>query len=326
MSFSEHRSPTPRLHRPLVCPIGGKRWPARGPTIAAWMLTSLRGFETERALRDDTPVAGSVADRDGHQSPQELPGGGVLTGQEVRLAAMLQLLAGVEVLRSLAALYLAHPEVPITRGYVPLLRSLQEHFGRVIWLLAPGCPLVDLGGFYHHYWYDEAYSERIDRLRLLQLEACRDDARAARARADKEGREAAERSKKLFQVGDKIRDQNLSYTYLAEVCEHAALQRHSILVDRTKVPYNRLSESAHGGIRGIFNDVELQDDGWLRFKVDHAKLDAVALLAGAWWSAAADVMCWYQRWDGVRALRLFRETRDQLFKVPPHRLTGSASL
>ena len=50
----------------------------------------------------------------------------------------LSMLGAADMLRGVATLYGASPVVPLSRSHFPIVRSIQEHVGQVIWLLEPG--------------------------------------------------------------------------------------------------------------------------------------------------------------------------------------------
>jgi hypothetical protein len=115
-------------------PAGGRTWPQRGQALAAWLELGVDAYQDLGAAHGFEPVAGSVAAADRL----------TLTAHEPRHAsaapwfAILTLTGAGEMVRGLAALYWSTSYRELTRGHLPVMRSIQEHVGRVVWLCEPG--------------------------------------------------------------------------------------------------------------------------------------------------------------------------------------------
>lgn len=118
----------------MSSPLSAQEWPDRGPVLAGWLNGAVDDFHTLVQYHGTRACVDSLAWCDEHT----LVEGESRIGSSGAWFALLTLGGTAELLRSLSVLYRAVRQVPLTRGYVPIVRSIQEHLGRVIWLCEPG--------------------------------------------------------------------------------------------------------------------------------------------------------------------------------------------
>jgi hypothetical protein len=203
-------------------PATGSEWPDKGPATAAWMVT---GIEAWRAI--NARYEGKGTPRSNDETDRLTVHRDVHSG-EIGHTALLTMGGGTEMLRGLAALYYAHPTFPLTRAHLPTFRSLQEHCGRVIWLLEPGTEvgptsgtLTDDAEFSRS---TAAFHDRAARMRVLNEELVDDQLSAAQKQGDTKAESQAQldgglspgaRGKARRRDGDSFP----GYTLFAELCE-----------------------------------------------------------------------------------------------------------
>lgn len=292
-------------------PAAGSKWPDKGPAIAAWMVT---GIETWREIQVRYEGRGTPGSND--ETDRLTIHGDARLG-EIGQTAQLILGGATEMLRGLAALYYAHPTFPLSRGHLPTFRSLQEHCGRVIWLLEPGTEIGPTSGALaddaHFSRGTAAFHERAARLRMLNEELVDDQLAAARKNGDGQaehqaqldgGRSSSARKKARSKSGDVFP----GFTGFAELCEQKTQELHLAQPTRTLAPYSRVSDTSHGGLLGLLGDSQPGPGGTRPFTSDQRDLEAVAVRAGYWWQTAIALCCGYHGWEWENGFRVFDET------------------
>ena len=113
-------------------------WPERGRTLAVWLdhgrAAWLRlGTANQWQTAADSPLR--LDDLTLHAGAKSSNSGWF---------ARLTMLGAADMLRGVAALYASTPVVPLSRAHFPVVRSVQEHLGQVIWLLEPGIQITPI--------------------------------------------------------------------------------------------------------------------------------------------------------------------------------------
>lgn len=296
-------------------PVSGGTWPDKGPAIAAWMVTGIeawRAIETRYAGKG-SPGSFDEADRltiqqDGH------------TG-EIGPTALLIVGGATDMFRGLAALYYAHAKFPLTRAHLPVLRSLQEHCGRVMWLLGPGiqvgpssATLPDDPNFTNS---TANFHDRVARMRMLREEHLDDRLAAAKKECDAQGEVQATAEGALSRGGrsrarKRANEPFPGPTAFAELCEEQTQLLHLMRPEKTRAAYGRVSETAHGGLLGLLSDSRGTADGRRAYTSDPADHEAVAVTAGSWWLTAVGFSCSYFGWEWEADFKPFDDARRTL--------------
>jgi hypothetical protein len=299
----------------LASPADGATWPAKGLAIANWMIT---GIEMWRAI-DEENNGVPASDSCGH-------GDALTIHSTIRLGEIGQVVrflvgGATEMFRGLASMYNNHDSFPLIRAHLPLVRSLQEHCGRVIWLLEPG---AEIGALSPTPIYDavadaEAFQERALRLKMLHDELLDDRLAAARKRQDQVSIDLA-----VSDGGCSTRLRRASrtaageifpgYSGFAEICENRLQKLHLLSPQLTTVPYGRISETSHGTLLGLFGDTVATGQTTRRFIVDERSLEAVAARAGLWWQTAVGIQCSYFGWPWEELSQPFDGAYASLFR------------
>lgn len=292
-------------------PAAGSEWPAKGPAIAAWMVTGIEAWREIQARYEGTGTPGSNDEADRLTLHPDVRSG------EIGQTAQLILGGATEMLRGLAALYYAHPTFPLTRGHLPTFRSLQEHCGRVIWLLAPGTEIGPTSGALaddaQFSRGTAAFHERAARLRMLNEELVDDQLAAARKNGDAQAEHQAQLDGGLSSSARKKARSKSGVTFpgftgFAELCEQKTQALHLAQPTRTLAPYSRVSETSHGGLLGLLSDSQPGPAGTRPFTSDESDLEAVATRAGYWWQTAIALCCGYLGWEWESEFSAFDET------------------
>ena len=297
-------------------PAGGSVWPDRGPAIGAWLVTGIEAWrEIETRYRGKgTPASNDEADR--------LTIHPHVRSGEIGRTALLITAGATEMLRGLAALYLAHRQFALTRAHLPIFRSLQEHCGRVMWLLEPGTAIGPSPGTLPDDAYftrnTAAFYERAARMRMLNEELLDDRLAGARKQADVKQEQQATHDGGLSQDARKrarrqAGDVFPGYALFAEICEARTQQLHLTVPGRTRAPYGRVSETSHGTLLGLLSDTQPGPDGTRRFTSDEPDLEAVAASAGCWWETAIALCCAYLGWEWELDFQAFDDAYQALF-------------
>jgi hypothetical protein len=235
--------------------------------------------------------------------------------------ALLTLMGAAEMIRSFASLYAQSIDRPLTRGHLAVMRSIQEHLGRVIWLLEPGASVTSLGAAPATPTSDP-FAERRLRNLLLHQEWMKDCASSAKLEQSpelaafeaglSEATTAVDTAKQVLQQPDaKIP----SPTQFAELCMTVSAQLHGAAKIQPKAAYKRLSETAHGGLWGLLGDRTVGPDDLWRFEQNDADLDACASTVAAWWVTGVALLSAVYGWDADKVLGDFEATRMALY--PP---------
>jgi hypothetical protein len=292
-------------------PATGGEWPDKGPAIAAWMVTGIEAWRMIQVRHEGTGTPDSNDEADRLTLHPDVRLG------EIGQTAQLILGGATEMLRGLAALYFAHPTFPLTRGHLPTFRSLQEHCGRVIWLLEPGTEvgptsgaLADDSQFSRG---TAAFHERAARLRMLNEELADDRLAAARKMGDTQAENQAQADGGLSSGARRSArstsgDRFPGFTGFAELCEQKTQELHLAQPTRTLAPYSRVSETSHGGLLGLLSDSRPGPAGTRPFTSDERDLEFVATRAGYWWQTAIALCCGYLGWGWEDEFRPFDET------------------
>jgi hypothetical protein len=298
-------------------PADGQTWPERGRTIAAWLNMAVVAQRDLVAANGSFPAKGSLAWHDEHT---------LTTGSRLAAGggwfARLTMGGAAELLRSLCVLYDRSGEVPLTRGHLPLVRSIQEHLGRVVWLCEPGAhvfgpedhpavPPEDDWSERRHRALLVAKEWAADRLSDLELAAADDDA-IEKAR-DWLSTLKEEASQSAGAVDDR-RETVPGVASFAAVVEEVSIKLYGVRGDlRPRRPYKRLSESAHGGLYGLHGDKAINEIGHYVFEPNTEELDGVASRVAAWWTTSMLLLGAYHGWEAEQALGLFTATWRHLY-------------
>jgi hypothetical protein len=281
------------------------------------MVTGIEAWRSLEAANDGEGVNGSADYFDRLTLSTELRTG------EIGQTALLMAGGATEMLRGLATMYHSHATFPVARAHLPVFRSLQEHCGRLLWLLNPGTEYgptsgVRLDDEAHTQWV-AAYQERAVRMRQLNEELL--DDRLAAARKNDEPAEVTQlevngaltstkRQKARHDRGDPPFP---SYSDFAKLAEDSTQQLHLHLPERTRAPYGRVSETSHGTLLGLLSDSSPLPDGRRKFTSDEKDLEAVAARAGRWWITMVAMCGVYFGWDWEPMFKPFDEAQGDLF-------------
>jgi hypothetical protein len=223
-----------------------------------------------------------------------------------------------ELMQSLSVLYASSPEVPLTRGHIPLVRAIQEHLGRVVWLIEPGFHPADEPDDGSDDW-----EERHFRSILIAREWASDwvssikmndpDGEAAEE-ASAESKRLGKLVKRKIQGSKQFATSFPGNTKFAERIEAVSDLYHQGERDvALGAPYKRFSETSHGLLLGLYSDKSVSAEGRYQFLQDNVSLDAIASRVAAWWSAALGMLCSYYGWSGPEGLRHFYELWHSLY-------------
>lgn len=297
-------------------PATGAAWPDKGPAIAAWFVTGIEAWRQIVGNYGSKGTPGSNDDVDRVTLHPDVQSG------EIGQTALLMFAGATEMLRGLGALYHAYPQFPLTRAHLPTFRSLQEHCGRVIWLLEPGTEIGPTSGTLpddaRYTTSTAAFHERAMRLRMLKEELLDDRLAAAKKQGDTQAEAQARIEGALTLANRRDRRQQSGenfpgYASFAEICERSTQAIHLAAPDRTKGPYGRVSETSHGGLFGLLGDSSVSPNGLRQFTTNFEDLEGVAARAGHWWQTAIAYCCTYFGWDWEATFKPFDETLVALF-------------
>lgn len=295
-------------------------WPSKAGAIAGWLR---EGIEQWREVQAQHDGRGSPNSLDFHDrltlDPQVRSG-------EIGQTALLIAGGATEMLRGVASLYAGHLQFPITRFHLPVVRSLQEHAGRALWLVAPG---MELGTETSGQLADDAkitkstaaFHERVRRLRQIKEELLDDHLRAAGKYDDADEQrkwiEAGALSQKQRRQGrQRVGEEPMpTYTEFAELAERSTQQLHLRDPERTNAIYSRISATGHGTLLGMLADSD--QHGALRpFISDDRDLEFVAARAGRWWITMIAVCSAYFAWEWEAAFANWDQLQRTLFDQP----------
>jgi hypothetical protein len=242
---------------------------------------------------------------------------------EIGQTALLIIGGATEMLRGLASMYECHLRFPIARAHLPVVRSLQEHCGRVIWLLEPGMEFGDsarpINDDEAHSAGTAAFRERANRMAMLNEELL-DDRLAAAKKLGDASEVAATRSAGALKPEKRRAERQAAgvrfpgYSDFAEIAEHRTQLLHLIAEPaRTRSPYSRISETSHGTMLGLLGDSASGTNGTRPFVSDERDLEAIAAHAARWWVTAVGACGTYFGWDWEAATRPFDDASRALF-------------
>lgn len=300
-------------------PADGGSWPAKSRSIATWMVTAIEAWRTMEEAHGGRGSAESPDHFDRLTVHSDVRSG------EIGQTALLIIGGATEMLRGLAAMYHAHETFPLARAHLPVFRSLQEHCGRVLWLLNPGTEFGSTSGLLPddaaHCGWTAAFEKRAMRMRQLNEELLDDRLAGATKNVDtaqmqqlyQDGALSANARRNARSArGD---DTFPGYSGFAEIAEDSMQQLHLVpLPHRTRAPYGRVSETSHGTLLGLLSDSEPTGDGHRRFTSEEPDLEAVAARAGRWWITAIGMCGVYFGWDWEPIFQPFDETQRALFR------------
>jgi hypothetical protein len=242
---------------------------------------------------------------------------------EIGQSALLIAGGATEMLRGLAAMYHVHETFPLTRAHLPVFRSLQEHCGRVLWLLNPGAELGTTSELLpddaSHSAWRSAFHKRATRMRQLNEELFDDRLAAASKSGDTTAMQQLTRDGALTANARRSARSASGdapfprYSGFAELAEDSTQQLHLQLPERTLAPYGRVSEASHGTLLGLLSDSEPLPDGRRGFSSDEHDLEAVAARAGRWWITMVAMCGAYFGWDWEPIFGPFDEVQIVLF-------------
>lgn len=297
-------------------PASGSTWPDRGPAIAAWMVTGIEAWRAIQTRWRGKGTAGSNSEADRITIHCHVRSG------EIGQTALLITGGATEMLRGLAAMYVAHRRFPLTRAHLPTFRSLQEHCGRLMWLLEPGTEIgLSSGTLPDDAMFrasTAAFHERARRMGMLNEELLDDRLAGAIKQGDAKEITLAKADGALSQDDRKSARRRTGaqfpgYAAFAEICERKTQQLHLALPVRTRAPYGRVSETSHGTLLGLLSDSKPGPDGTRTFASDEKDLEAIAVRAGHWWETAIALCCGYFGWEWESDFRAFDEASRALF-------------
>lgn len=301
-------------------PATAHEWPDRGAAIAAWLDLGVDCYQQLAEAHGFEPTQDSLAAHDRL----------TLTPNEPRHAsagswfALLTMAGCAEMIRALATLYRGTRERPLTRGHLPIVRSIQEHIGRVVWLCEPGAivsgpnePIViptedDWGErrfrslLAHREWMNDCASH---------LEMARDpdaeDARAASLTAAAE----VDRSRATRPHPPTSFPGSTGFASKAQETTERLHGAHGI--PAPTMGYKRLSESSHGGLYGLHGDKTRDEEQRYVFEQVDSDLDAIANTVAAWWVTGVLFVSALHGWDADKALTPFTDVWTALSQEAP---------
>lgn len=300
-------------------PVVATEWPAKSRAIAAWMVTGIEAWRTLEASNGGHGVVGS------NEATDRLTLHATVQTGEIGQTALLIVGGATEMLRGLAAMYECHSRFPIARAHLPVVRSLQEHCGRVIWLLEPGMAFGDTSGPIEddevHSAGTAAFHERANRMSMLNEELL-DDRLAAAKKLGDEAEVDATRTAGALKPEKRRAERQVAgvrfpgYSDFAEIAEHRTQLLHLIAEPaRTRSPYSRISETSHGTLLGLLGDSMAAGDGTRPFVSDERDLESIAAHAARWWVTAVGACGTYFGWDWEAAIRPFDDASRALFNT-----------
>ena len=296
-------------------PVNAREWPARSGALAEWLMIGANSFHALSDQHGSIPTENSLAWADQHTFPNP----------ESRLGpagswfALLTMGGAVEMLKGVAELYGSAASSPLTRAHIPVIRSLQEHLGRVVWLCEPAFSNASESK------EDDSWELRHFRSILIAREWVDDWVKHLNLN-DPDGSDIvvarAEQVKVLAQTNSAADRLDVtigqawpSYTAFAELIEVVSDSFHAAQRDvPTKAPYKRLSETSHGGLFGLHGDKSITGGGVYRFEQDNASLDVMASRVAWWWTTAMSMLGVYYGWDAETTLKPFTELWQALYE------------
>lgn len=300
-------------------PVNATRWPAKSRAIAAWLVT---GIEAWRTLEASNGGCGAVGSNEATDRLTLHPG---IRRGEIGQTALLIVGGATEMLRGLASMYECHARFPMARAHLPVVRSLQEHCGRAIWLLEPGLEFGDASGPIEddeaHTAGTTAFRQRSSHMIMLNEELLDDRLAAAKKLGDESAIDAARNAGALSPKRRSAARQEAGlsfpgYSGFAEIAEHRTQLLHLVAEPaRTRSPYSRISETSHGTMLGLLGDSAAGDNGTRPFVSDERDLEAIAAHAARWWVTAVGACSTYFGWDWEAAMYPFDGASRALFGV-----------
>ena len=299
-------------------PLDAKAWPRRGQALAAWLASGVDAFQQLSNQHNSEPAFDSVAHHDTLTVSADTPS----LARAGPWFATLTMVGAGELVRSLAVLLDASSSVPLTRGYIPIVRSIQEHLGRVVWLCEPGSIVSGPGDVLMNPLEDN-WAERRHRA-LLAATEWYDDAASHFALIEPESANHTEAEAERDKLRPLVRSSRKGHperggappgtTFFAERVVAVSTQLHGAT---GRVPgraaYKRLSETSHGGLFGLHGDKSINDTGRYVFVQSDADLDAVASNVASFWGTAMLLLGGYLGWDAEAALEPFHQTWSGLY-------------
>ena len=233
-------------------------WPDRGIDLASWINSGREAWLLLGVANGWQPTEGSPLRLDDltlHAGARSSNSGWF---------SRLSMLGAADMLSGVATLYAATPAVPLSRAHFPIARSIQEHLGQVIWLLEPGSLVTHDGQqppVASHDLDADLFRARSRRAAMLYWKFLDDACSSVRLEFGEGSAEHTEavsnRTEAKHIVAELSGDTNAfpSSTDFANMTIQFVYKLNGQAVtDATKHVYKRLSETAHGGLYGLYGD------------------------------------------------------------------------